>query len=414
MRKPIYPGWWQVATVLTVQAVCSASIFTGYSIIAVALKAEFQPSNAQLMMGVMVVSMLSGVLSPVIGRAFDNFSIRLLMALGGGFLGGGFLLLSFTSSMLQVVAVYAVFMSMATILLGPIAASALLARWFDRRRGMAMGIAASGGALGGLLIPPLLQWLLQGMEWRMALRLYALITFLLTSPLILFLISNRPQDRNITPEPPGRQQPVISPQASITTKTLLSQPRFWITSVVLGSLFAGPMGVVSNMVQFSGTKGITAAKAALLLSVISGANFAGKLIVASISDRISLKLALSTMLVAMSLAMLGLWQLNQYAGIMAMVTLAGLAGGGTLPLWSLLISRLYGPAQIGKVMGAMSFVIMPFSMLAPPTFGWVYDQHQQYNVALIGVMALLVTALALLSQIATENQPAAAAKPMNS
>ncbi len=404
MRNSIYPGWWQVATVLTVQAVCSASIFTGYSIIAVALKAEFQSSNAQLMMGVMVVSMLSGVLSPVLGRAFDTVSIRFLMALGGVFLGGGFLLLSFASSMWQVVAVYAVCMSLATILLGPIAASALLARWFDRRRGMAMGIAASGGALGGLLIPPLLHWLLQGMEWRMALRLYALITFLLTSPLVLCFISNRPQDRNISPEPPGARQPAISNHAIVTTKTLLSEPRFWITSVVLGSLFAGPMGVVSNMMQFASTKGITAAKAALLLSIISGANFAGKLIVASVSDRVSLKLALSTMLVAMSVAMLGLWQLNQYSGILAMVTLAGLAGGGTLPLWSLLISRLYGPAQIGKVMGAMSFVIMPFSMLAPPIFGWVYDQYQQYDIAFIGVVVMLVIALALLSQIATEPQ----------
>lgn len=404
MKKAIYPGWWQVAVVLVIQAVGAASIFTAYSIVVAPLNTEFQPSHATLMMGIMVVALLSGIISPLLGAAIDRFSLKHLMALGGTMLGLGFAALSFSTAMTQVIIIYAVFMSVAAVLLGPLSSSALLARWFNRRRGMAMGIAASGGAVGGLLLPPLLQLLIDGFEWRIALRIYAAIAFIVTAPVVLLLVANRPEDRNIEPEAPADASvSQVIPDQIMTTefnvKQLFLQPRFWIISLVLGSLFCGPMGVVSNMVQFVGTKGIDASQAALLLAIFSGTNFAGKLLVASFIDRMHLRIVIAAMLFFTALSMLGFIFAGSFALLVGIVMLTGLATGGDVPMWSLLVSRIYGPQCIGKVMGIMTVIIMPFTMLAPPIFGWVFDMTHSYANALFGVFALLICSLLLLTQL---------------
>lgn len=393
----LYPGWWQVLIALLVQAVSAASIFTAYSIVAAPLKAEFQPSHMVLMFGITVTSLTSGVLSPALGSAFDRLSIRGLMLAGASLIALGFLLLSFTQSMLQVVLVYAICMAPGSVLLGPIGCATLLSRWFNRRRGLAMGLASSGGAVGGLFLPPLLQGLIDNFEWRTALQWYGLVIFLFSTPLIAALTRNRPPG-NIDPlEQPaltGTAEQAASPPTILSTRQVLRGPTFWLIALMLGSIYAGPMALISNMIQFVATKNIDAAHGALLLSTLSAANFAGKLLFATSLDRISLRLALLVMLSGLGISMLGFIAAADTLALVIAGILCGLASGGATPLWSLILSRVYGPQQIGRIMGIMTFVIMPFTLFSPPLFGWVFDQTGSYTNGVLGYLCLLLIAVA--------------------
>ena len=100
--------------------------------------------------------------------------------------------LSFSTSMTQVLLIYGVLMSPANVLLGPTAAAALLTRWFSRKRGAALGIAAAGISAGGILFPPLIQFLIDTLEWRTAFLTLSGIIFLLTVPAILLIVVDRP------------------------------------------------------------------------------------------------------------------------------------------------------------------------------------------------------------------------------
>ena len=193
----VFPGWWQVAVSLVLQAASSASVFTAYSIIAVPLEKTFEPSRMVLMLGIPAVVAATGVLSPVIGAAIDKFSIRLLMLAGTFILGLGFVLLSFASSMNQVLLIYLIPMAMSCVLTGPVAGSALLARWFNHRRGLAISIAAGGAAVGGLIVPPLLQYLIATFEWRAALQIFGVGVFAITAPLVALVVVSRPAERNL-------------------------------------------------------------------------------------------------------------------------------------------------------------------------------------------------------------------------
>lgn len=405
MKKLFYPGWWQVLIALLVQAISAASIFTAYSIVAAPLKAEFQPSNMVLMFGLTVTSLASGILSPPLGSAFDRFSIRLLMVIGASWVALGFFALSFTGSMTHVVIVYAMFMAPALVLLGPIGCATLLSRWFNRRRGLAMGLASSGAAVGGLILPPLMQSLIDHFEWRAALQVYAVIIFAVAVPLIALLLRDKPAADIVALEQPPQESGETHTSTAtekLSTKTLLMHPAFWLISMILGTLFAGPMAVISNMVQFVSTRGITPAQAALILSTVSGANFAGKLVCASVMDRSSLRLLFALMLAGLGVSMLGFLSADSFALLMPVAVVCGLASGGASPLWSLTLSRVYGPQRIGQVMGIMTLVIMPFTLFSPPIFGWVFDQYGSYNRGFIGYLCMLVFAALCLARLRIE------------
>ena len=411
--KGFYRGWLQVIVAFLVQGISGASIFISYSLVVAPLKLEFQPSNAVLMLGITMVSLVSGVISPVLGKAIDQKSIRSLMLVGAISLSLGFLSLSFVTAMTQVVIIYAVFMAASGALLGPLASAALLARWFNRRRGLAMGLASSGTAMGGLLLPPLIQGLIDVFEWRMALQIFSLVVFITSVPLIALLVKDQPEEQDLEIESPldtesaehrpGALQP-------LTSKQILGDIRFWILTFAVGSLFAGGVGVTSNMVQLSATKGVDVTQTALLLSVVAGANFTAKLLWSSIIDRWKPVIALGVMVVVQLIAMTGFIIAQDFTGLVISILFYGLSSGGVSVAWSLTLSRIYGAVRLGQVMGFMTFTLMPFTMLAPPLIGWSYDVTQSFNYGLIGYSIMLGVVLVCLPKLRTTSGRSATAE----
>jgi MFS family permease len=402
MKAGVFPGWWQVAVSLIVQGVSAASIFIAYSVIAVPIQNAFEPSRMVLMLGITVTSLAGGTLSPALGRVIDRYSVRTLMLVGAASLAAGFLLISYSTSMIQVLAVYAVCMAASSVLLGPLATSALLARWFERRRGLAIGIAASGTAVGGLLIPPLLQGLIDAFEWRIALRIFSVLVLLLSVPVIALLAIDRPEDRNLRPDGDSdthavsgtRQQPVLLSATAVVHRT-----SFWMIAIAMGAIFGCSVGMSSNLMPFLLGKGISAELGALLLSVISAANLCGKLLCAAAADRVDARLLLMSIFLLLSLGVCGYLLAASYTMLAVWSAVIGFSSGGALPLWSFLVARNYGPANVGSVMGLMTFVIMPFTLLSAPLLGWVYDRTGSYDHGLVGLIGLLLSMLLLLALI---------------
>lgn len=395
----IYSGWWQVAVALIIQGVSAASIFTGYSVVVAPFKLEFGPSNLVLMLGMTLTSLISGLMSPTIGAALDKFSIRKLMLTGVGLVMLGFCLLSVSTSMLQVLIVYGVFMSVGSILLGPIATSALLARWFTRRRGLAMGIAASGSAIGGLLLPPLLQIMIDSFEWRMALRFFSGVIFLVTVPLIVFLAVDRPTpEQHAQDAIPGAAAGSAGAAVEITG-SIFKDLNFWCIALVIGIMFCGPMALMSNMMPFATGRGVDSVNAALLISIFSGAGLAGKLICAAVVDRINQRWGLGITLCLLIVGMMGFIQADGYSMLSVACLIVGLASGTASLFWSVILAQVYGPNKVGQMMGKMNLVIMPLTLLSPPLFGWVFDMTGSYSNAFMGYIVLTVVALILLTQM---------------
>lgn len=389
-------GICQVFVAAIVQAVSAATVFTAYSVIAVPLQAAFEPSRMVLMFGITAVTLVSGISSPLLGRAIDRYSLRGLMLLGAVMLSIGLFLLSLAQSMVQVIAVYAVCFSVSVVIMGPMAASSLLVRWFHRRRGLMIGIAGSGTAIGGLIIPPLLQVLIDEYSWRTALQIFSVIAFFLTVPVIALLAVNRPSDKGLSVDGQAASAESHEQQQSyepVTAGTLLRYPGFWFLAILLSLVFSGATAFSSNLMPLVVDAGVDTTRGALLLSIFAGAGFAGKLTCAGVLDHAAGRWVFAFILGGVAFGIFGFIVAESY-WILAMATLAiGFFSGGASPLWSVLLAKIYGPQNFGRVMGLMSPLIMPGTLLAPPLFGYVFDRTGSYDYAFIGYIVLLVVGI---------------------
>jgi MFS family permease len=400
MNRSFAVGWRQVGASAVIMA-CAAMVSSTFGIIAVPLAAEFHPSRMVMMLAITIMSAVSGVASPFLGNLMDKVSLRSLIGIGVAMLIGAYLALSFATSFTQVMVIFAVLFAGANVLAGPIAATVLLARWFDRRRGRALGIAISGIAGGTIFFPPLIQFLLDTFAWREGLRVLALILFLLTGPALLLLV-NRPADRGLHPDGADGPPPTAEARGegpALSTGAILSDPSFWLLAAVITTVLAGMMGMVTNVVPMAVDLGVKPPAAALIVSIYAATGFTAKLLFAALADRLNPRIIMFAVLGLFGAGMACLAQASH--GYPVMILGAGLIGigGMTLPLQSLLIPRMFGTEVVGRVAGLLSLVTLAALLGMPPLFGAIYDQTGSYAAIFLAFTGLSLLAMLLVPQI---------------
>tara|TARA_R110002094_G_scaffold61441_6_gene72020 strand:- start:2427 stop:3632 length:1206 start_codon:yes stop_codon:yes gene_type:complete len=391
----MFYGWWLVGVAFLVLMVSNGSIMYSYSVVAVPLGEAFNASRMTMMLGMTGMTLAGGLISPFLGGLIDRGSLRGMMLLGALGLALGYVLLSVTTASWQVPLVYAGLMVLGINLLGPLTTSTLLARWFSRRRGMALGVAAVGTSVGGFVFPPLVQWLIDSYEWRNALRILGVGTLLVTLPAV-WLVANRPADRGLHPDgdaPPSGPAFVPPP---LSTSALLRDRNFWLVAMAMGLLFGVYSALLANLVPFALGVGALAERAAFLVSVIALAGIVGKLSFGAIADRLDLRAALAASMVLVLSGVSCYLVSETYAGLVIGSASLGLAAGGMLPVWGSLLAVLFGAANYGRVMGLMNPVIMPLTLIGPPLAGLIYDTSGSYGAAFVGFIGALLLGLVLL------------------
>lgn len=385
-------GWRQVACAFVVLA-CAATITACYSIVAVPLAAEFNPSRAVLLLAMTVVSGVSAVLAPLLGTLMDKTSLRRLMTLGALFLSAGFAALTFTQSFAQVLIVYAALIAPANVMLGPVAVTVLLSRWFTARRGAALGIAIAGVSMGSVVFPPIIQALLSAFPWREALRLFALLLLALLL-LATALVINRPSERGLHPDGADRDPELARTAARpFSVWRIVSDPSFWLIFAMVGVVTSGMKGMITNLALLGKAEGFTPQAAALLISVYGVSAFSAKLCFAAVADRINLRYLAVAALLGFGTGMLMLTQARLgYGMVAAGVAVIGLFGGLMIPLESLLGARVFGRDAVGRAVGLLSMALLFLLLMTPPLFGRIFDLTGSYNGAFYVFAGLAVAA----------------------
>jgi predicted MFS family arabinose efflux permease len=385
-------GWRQVASGFVLLA-CVATITACYSIVAVPLAAEFKPSRAVLLLAMTVVSGVSAVLAPLLGTLMDKTSLRRLMTVGALFLSAGFAALTLAETFNQVLVVYALLIAPANVLLGPVAVTVLLSRWFTTRRGAALGIAIAGVSMGSVVFPPIIQALLSAFPWREALRLFALLLLVVTL-LAARLVIDRPNDRGLFPDGADRDPELAAaPARPFSVWRILSDPSFWLIFMMVGVVTSGMKGMITNLALLGKAEGFTPQAAALLISVYGASAFTAKLGFAAVADRINLRYLAVAALLGFGAGMLMLAQARLGYGVVASgVAVIGLFGGLMIPLESLLGARVFGRDAVGRAVGLLSMALLFVLLMTPPLFGRIFDITGSYNGAFYVFAGLAVAA----------------------
>jgi MFS family permease len=402
MAKPIFYGWWLVAVSALAMVVGQGTILYSYSTLAVAIGSELGGSRLTLSLGMTLVPIMNLALAPLIGRGLDTGSIRNWLIGGTVLLAAGSFALSLITAAWQLAAVYAVFMAGSTLILGPLATGALLSRWFSRRRGLALGIATLGIALGGFAYPPVVRWAIDLYGWRETCRALSLFTLVVMLPPLWLLVMNRPSDRGQQPD--GLPQPTAAAGAApaaatrMDTATLLRNRNFWIVMVITGVTFGVSTGFISNELAIFLESGLSRPQAALMISAWAVSGLVGKLAFGAVADRGDQRFIFAAnLLLGIAGVSLLLWALGagQLWPVLTGTLLLGVSGGGLLPFWGALLARLFGADNYGRSMGLMTSLMVPFTAGGPALFGLLHDLNGSYHSALAAAAAGLLLALAL-------------------
>lgn len=392
--------WWIVAASLVGNIVGPgpAVIFT-VNVFMVPVTTSLHWSRGMFSAALLASAVASPIMTPVFGHLLDRYGIR-RVALPATVLYA----LSLSSlSLLQANAYWALFVIVGCsagfgACLGPIVYSKAIAAWFDKERGLALGIATCGVGLGTFLLPQLAQHVIAAFGWRAAYVAIGATTFVLSFTMIAIFVREPPGyvERMRLARAPTAQGP--QPFGLSTRAAITSTRQFWILCVIFLLLGTACNGILSgNFVPLLHDRGYSPAAAAALLGA-SG--------IAAMIMRILVGLGLDVVhgpifsAIVMLLPPVGVGILLSHAGSPAPLFAAiclGLAIGAEIDMLGYFVSRYFGRRSFGMLYGLVfgAFVVGVGS--GPAFMGLSYDHFHSYDPVLkLFLVLLLIAALMFL------------------
>jgi predicted MFS family arabinose efflux permease len=279
-------------------------------------------------------------------------------------------------------------------------------RWFDRRRGLALGIAGSGGGLGIAFLAPLAAFLIESFEWRNALMILGVTAWLVMIPVAQLLRKDpyeigalpdgaTPGDLTARVEEGTTSPPIISLVKVLRTKNFWSFLFIWVL-LAFSSFF-----VLTHIVPHATDLGFSAIQSATILSLIGIAMIAGRLVSGILTDKISVKAIAA--ISSLSHAGVLLWLV--WGQELWMLYLFGLLYGFTMGIFhiafTVLIGGAFGLKDMGKILGLLEIGIFIGAAIGPYFGGLVFDVSSSYTLAFLimaGTALVRTLVLTLITQ----------------
>ena len=201
MRLPrnLFYGWWIAIISAGADSLKHGTFNKGFTSYIIPLRADLGIGVAAISFAEMLGRMEGGLQGPLMGWATDRYGPRVILMFGGLTSGLGFILLSFTQNYLYFVCVFVGLLSLGFRAGYNNATMPAINQWFNRHRGLAMGLAGMGTAIGGTVIAPLMGFLVLSVGWRPAAFISGVIILAVVIPLS-FLIRRDPESMGLRPD----------------------------------------------------------------------------------------------------------------------------------------------------------------------------------------------------------------------
>src|SRR5690349_23863286 len=192
-RDPkVFYGWWVVGA-FSVTTFMSTGVRHAVGPFLKPIVADLNLDRASFSAVVALSLFLYGVFMPLAGMALDRFSVRVVTSAGTLLLVASLILTAMVRNVWEFAAVYGVLVPLGLAGTGPVIASGVVARWFNRRRGTALSVLGSASMTGMSLLVPAVTWLIINAGWRLAYVAIAVGIMFLVLPLCLFVFRDSPE-----------------------------------------------------------------------------------------------------------------------------------------------------------------------------------------------------------------------------
>lgn len=384
-RAP-FRGWYILAVTVLTQAITIGCTNYIYSLYMLPIGTEFGASRMSMGSGMAIFLLAMGVYSPLLGRLMDKGNKRNIMVIGGLLMATGFVLLSLATALWQMAVVLVVFIASGSGMMGALASSTIVANWFERYRGRALGISLMGTSLGGAVMPVLAAPMIEALGWRHSLLVFAAGIAVIAVGVVRLVVVNAPRDINqypdgVVPTEAERKQTVAAARVdNFKLIELLKNPNFWrITACTSLVMFAGVLLSV-HFVPYAAELGIDTGAASLVLALFAMTGMCGKVFFGYLTDIFHA----GRVFCIVALVDASAWGLllldNTYTVFLIGVGIMGFGVGGAAPVMNAVIAKCFGAQVFGRVMGFIGVILLALIALPGPLGGFVHDLTGSYRL----------------------------------
>jgi len=396
-KKPrFFYGYWIMAASFMLTFIHSGCGIFAFSLFVKPLEADLGWNRGSIMVAFTVFFLLIAASSPFVGRLVDRYGVNRVVINGAIIAGVGFVLLSLMDTLWQFYIGYAI-VGVGLSAVGYIPASTVVSNWFEKRRGLSVGIMSMGIGAGGLVLAPLIGgYVIPNFGWNMAFISLAIITCVVIIPLALFVIKTKPSEMGLYPDGVEVPEVEVCSEASsqvegFTLKMALATSTFWLVFVSFMSSGFSQGGTMQSQVPHLQDIGFPVTLAAAALGTLGLGSAVGKLFFGWLCDRIQVKYACLIgfcFQVGAIATILNTESASPVAMVWLYAVLMGLGAGSWLPTLSMLASTNFGLAAYGAIFGAVSCAQAVGVATGPILAGFLYDAMHNYDLAFIIFLTL--------------------------
>ena len=432
----IFYGWWNVATGFVGMGL-SYAMFTifAFGVFVKPLEEEFGWTRGELSFAITMTNFAVVIASPCLGFIIDKFGVRRVLipsVIMMGLVVASMALLS--ANLWHFYALYFLipFLGAGTL---PQSYSRVLIAWFERRRGIALGISLAGFGVGAMLVPVVAQLMIENYGWRMAYAGFAGAVFALALPMAVFILKESPEEMGYAPDggPAGNTgdddsatsvsprlqhaeaaPAVVSGEAGSVAHdgdgenvTMPAAPglscsqaartrSFWLILVSFMLVGIGITSIIAHLVPMLTDRGVSAAAAALCMSSLALGLIAGRVMAGFLMDYFFAPYVAACFLLGLLAGIIILATGTSGWLVFVAAVCVGMATGSEISEIAYICSRYFGPRAFGLIYGFMFAAFQLGSMVGSPLMGLYHDRAGDYIGALWVVAAIVVVGTILI------------------
>lgn len=405
-RFPFFYGWMIVAIAFVSTGIWSG-MRTTFSVFLVVLLDQFSWTRAATAGVQSVAFIVYTFTAPLVGGLLDRFGPRPVILPGIIILSAGLFLSATVESLLQFYVFYGVVVAFGVTFVSIVPYSAILSNWFQKRRGLANGVAVSGMGLGTFLLVPLTQYIITVGGWRMAFTVLGGLVFLLLFPVSALFLRHRPADLGLVPDGTdarkGRKKKeviVLDSEWAETRWTLrraAKEWRFW-SMLIFAFLSIIPIYLlVTHGMKILTDSGFDRMTAAFMVALVGMIGSLFRIFWGWLSDRIGREITFAMGAMLIALACLSLLILESGGSPLCaylFVLFFGSGWGVTAPTYMSVSADLFQGRTFGMIYGITEATIGLGSAIAPWLGGIIFDRTGSYQLAFVTAMAAILLSCA--------------------
>lgn len=404
----MFAGWIVVGVAFLIATFAFGIGFYGVGLYMVTLHDRLGWPVSLISLAITGYYVLSAAMITVVGDAFDRFGPRrvLLMAIGG--LAGGVLLVASTARPWQLALGLAV-MAVGWAGMSGAGINAVVAPWFERKRGLAVSMAMNGATCGGVLIVPLWAALIPRLGLPGAALVVVGLMLVVLVPLVGLYMHRGPEVLGLGPDgdalptavPAGSTAPASASSgaprevaAPLRRAALIRTRRFWTISAAFALGLLAQVGFITHQVAYLSPR-LGREGAALAVSLTTLAAIVGRLVTGLFVDRIDRRRAASCNFALQALAVFAMIRWPSVPVLYLGCVIFGLGVGNMTTFPSLIVQVEYPKEHFRRVVSLVVAINQFTFAFGPALLGWARDRWGSYSVAL-GLCVLCEVAAAVI------------------